>query len=211
VNPCTLFACESQPIVLEGLRRIVDESDEFSLAGHSSGLADALKAIESVTPDVVLLDRVTGWREVQQFIDELKTVSPGSKSVLWGNDLTASECYRAIQAGVRGVFNRTEPIESLLECLREVQAGQVWLRITGEPPWQQGQARGRQPRLTPREREIVRLVAQGMKNREIAEHLGISAGTVKVHLMHVFEKTGAKDRYQLSAQARELLEDKKHS
>jgi DNA-binding CsgD family transcriptional regulator len=61
------------------------------------------------------------------------------------------------------------------------------------------------PRLTPREREIVRLVVEGHKNREIAETLSISPGTVKVHLMHVFEKAGVEDRLQLALLARRLL------
>ena len=60
-------------------------------------------------------------------------------------------------------------------------------------------------RITPREREIIQLICQGLKNREIAEILGITSGTVKVHLMHIFEKTGTKDRFQLALKARQVF------
>ncbi len=61
------------------------------------------------------------------------------------------------------------------------------------------------PRLTPREREIVTCLCQGMRNKQIAAELSITPGTVKVHLMHIFEKTGVKDRFELAVQARKLL------
>ncbi|HEY2842786.1 MAG TPA: helix-turn-helix transcriptional regulator, partial [Bryobacteraceae bacterium] len=61
------------------------------------------------------------------------------------------------------------------------------------------------PRLTPREKQIVQQICEGLKNKEIAQALSITAGTVKVHLMHVFEKTGVKDRFELAIQGRKLL------
>jgi len=91
----------------------------------------------------------------------------------------------------------------LLECLRAVAQGAVWINGHAKAP--EPVPRRGPPRLTRRERDIVRLVADGLKNREIAEALSISPGTVKVHLMHIFEKAGVGDRLQLALLARRLL------
>jgi DNA-binding NarL/FixJ family response regulator len=87
-----------------------------------------------------------------------------------------------------------------------VAQGHLWFENGApEPVAEPGRERRRPPRLTPREHQVVTLLAQGLKNTEIAKALGISPGTVKVHLMHVFEKTGARDRYELAIRSRKLL------
>ena len=208
MTPSTVYVCESQPILLEGLRSVLGRTEEFRLVGSASTTLTALGEITGLKPRLVLVDQGTGWREVHQFVVELRQQSPESKPIVWGADLTTSDCYRALQAGVRGVFRRTLPINSLLDCLREVAEGQVWMSTGEEKLWPEPHPPAGGLRLTPRERDIVRLVARGMKNREIAEQLTITTGTVKVHLMHVFEKTGVKDRYELAVQSRGLLGEK---
>ena len=202
---CTVYVCDAQPVVIEGLRNVLDEASGFRLVGDSGTPDAALEEIARLLPGVVILDQHHGWRRILHFVGELKQVSPETKSVLWGEHLTAGDCYRALQLGVRGVFNRTQPVEWLLDCLREVAAGRVWMEGVGDAGAAWVAPRPAKPRLTPRERDVVRLIAQGLKNREIAERLSITPGTVKVHLMHVFEKSGVKDRFQLAARARSLL------
>ena len=208
MTPCTVFACESHPIVLEGLRSLLGGSSEFCLVGEAATPAAALREMGSLRPGLALIDHERGWREVLQIVNELKRLSPETRIVLWGAGLTASDCARALRAGIGGVFHRILPLASLVDCLRGVSAGQVWVEGLGDSVWTQQGGGRRQPRLTPREKDIVRLVSGGLKNREIAEKLAISVGTVKVHLMHVFEKTGVKDRYQLSARSAALLDRK---
>jgi DNA-binding NarL/FixJ family response regulator len=99
---------------------------------------------------------------------------------------------------------KTAPVERLLECLRGVAEGQIWLEDTNAERLRKQQRRTL-PRMTPRERQIVELVCRGLKNKEIAAELSITPGTVKVHLMHIFEKAGVKDRFQLALQGRQLL------
>lgn len=205
MTPCTVFACESQPIALAGLERVLEDSGEFRLVGTAPTAVATLPQVASIRPRLVLIDQPPGWRGILQFIGELRDVSSETLPVLWISDLPENDCYRALQVGVRGVCRKTQPVATLLECLREVARGKVWMEDIGEPPWKMKGPRSGKPRLTPREREVVRLVARGLKNREIAEQLSITAGTVKVHLMHVFEKTGLKDRFQLSVRAQVLL------
>jgi len=84
-----------------------------------------------------------------------------------------------------------------------VARGDVW--IEGSPELASNGTERRAPRLTPREKQIVQQICEGQKNKEIAQALSITAGTVKVHLMHIFEKTGVKDRFELAIQGRKLL------
>ena len=202
----SVYACESQPLVLEGLERVFERSGEFVLVGWNPDPTAALERIAELRPVVALIDQSPGWRMVLHFLGELRQVSPDTMGVLCATDLAESDCYRALQAGARGVFRASQSVADLLECLRSVATGKIWMGGAEESPrWAGG--RRANIRLTPRERDIVRLVAEGCKNREIAEQLGITAGTVKVHLMHVFEKTGVKDRFHLSARARLLLDE----
>lgn len=183
----------------------MEESREFRLVGSANDPAAALETINAVTPDLVLLDETVGWRSVLQFLGELKKHCPAAQTILWVSQLAEADCYRALQLGARGVFRKTLPTSVLVECLRVVSSGRVWMEDAQDTPTPPDGYRATKPRLTPRERQIVRLVARGLKNREIAGELDITAGTVKVHLMHVFEKTGVKDRFQLSVRARSLL------
>jgi len=207
VSRCTVYACDAEPIVLEGLRCLIERTPEFDLVGEAATPAESLGEIGSLRPQLLLLDYRAGWQEVNRVAAAVKSISPDTKPVLWGRDLTAGDSYRALHAGVRGIFNRTLSTARLLECLRRVAAGGVWMEGPDEGPWRRATNRSAPPRLTPREREVVQLVAEGLKNREIAQKLAITPGTVKVHLMHVFEKTLVKDRFQLAVQARALLEE----
>jgi DNA-binding NarL/FixJ family response regulator len=125
--------------------------------------------------------------------------------VLWVRELAEFEANRALQLGAMGVLAKSRPVEDLFACLRAVAGGQLWI---DEALSREGDGRPgprKPPRLTPREREVLALVSQGLRNTQIAEALSISPGTVKVHLMHVFEKTGAQDRFDLAIRSRKLL------
>ena len=205
MNNLSVFACESQPIVLAGLERVLATSGEFYLSGASANLAASLQKVSELQPDLVLVDQAPGLKLAFQFISEVKKSSPRSQPILWITELAEVDCFRALQMGARGIVRKTMPVESLLDCCRTVAAGNIWLE--NPPPDAPGEnGRGRhQPRLTPRERDIVVLVCKGQKNKEIAAALSITPGTVKVHLMHIFEKTGAKDRFELAVHGQRLL------
>ena len=204
MSSTTVFACESQPIVVEGLAKILADKDEFQYVGSAASLSEALGAARDLRPDILLVDHTAGLKIVFQFISDVKNTWPGCHPVLWVNDLAEIDCFRALQVGARGVLKKTLPVESVIDCLRAVGQGNIWIEGSVD---QTGSAFERRsaPRLTPREREIVAQVCVGLKNKEIAEALSITAGTVKVHLMHIFEKTGVKDRFELAIHGRKLL------
>jgi DNA-binding NarL/FixJ family response regulator len=204
LSAITVFACESQPIVVEGLEKVLNGSSEFDFVGSVANLSEALDAARKVGPDIILVDHSAGLKTVFQFISDIRNTSPACRPVLWVNEMAEIDCFRALQMGVRGVLKKTQPVESVVDCLRAVGQGDVWMEGNAEAAGIGSERRGA-PRLTPRERDIVRHVCAGLKNKEIAAALSITAGTVKVHLMHIFEKTGVKDRFELAIHGRKLV------
>ena len=200
-----VFACEAQPIVLEGLARVLAETGDLEYAGSAASPAEALEFVRSDRPDLLLVDHTPGLKGVFQFISDVRSVCPTCQPILWANELAEVDCFRALQIGARGILKKTLPVASVLECLRSVGRGNVWIEsalsenLTGSPE------RRLASRLTPREKEIVHHVCGGLKNKEIAEALTITPGTVKVHLMHIFEKTGVKDRFELAVHGRRMF------
>jgi len=104
---------------------------------------------------------------------------------------------RFLQSGARGIVRKSADVGSLLACLRAVAGGRSWMQdsvfrdaVLPESPMRSD--------LTPREQQVMELVEQGYKNREIAQELGIRPGTVKIHLKHIFEKTGVHGRHGLA-------------
>jgi DNA-binding NarL/FixJ family response regulator len=198
----SVFVCEAQPIVVEGLQRVFSSAGDLEMVGAVSRLNDSVEQLDELHPDVFLIDQTAGTSAILRFISNLKTAGARSFPVLWANELSEADALRALQLGIRGILKKTAPPQVLIECMREVAAGKIWMEDSSQIV---GFLQRRQTsRLTPREREVVRLVCQGLKNKQIAANLGITPGTVKVHLMHIFEKTGLKDRFALAVHGRTL-------
>ncbi|MBS1875015.1 MAG: response regulator transcription factor [Acidobacteria bacterium] len=200
-DTCSVYVCDQQPIIIEGVRHVLECAAEFSFAGGCLLLAGARDPIRESRPDIVLLDHSYGIQAIGPFIEELKG---GGRPhfVLWVVDYDQGECLRALHAGARAVLKKTAPISTLIACLRTVAAGTVWLEESALPAVRAQYRRLSQPRISQREHDIIACVRRGLLNREIAAELGITPGTVKVHLMHIFEKTGVKDRHELALWAR---------
>jgi len=205
VKTITVYACESQPIVVEGLRSALRDWDDLDLVGDAQAVSEAMAAIALLRPDVVLVDQAAGSKSVLEAIPRVRAASPASQPVLWVTDLTEMESFRALQSGARGILKKTLPITSVIDCLRAVGHGNIWIENSISNQVVGFLNRRNLPRLTPRELEIVGLICRGMKNKQIADSLSITTGTVKVHLMHIFEKTGVKDRFELALEAHKLV------
>ena len=192
--------------MLEGLGKVFQGNSNIVLVGSSPSQNAGLAEIMLLKPDLVLTDHASGLKATFQFASEIRLFSPGTQVVLWAAEMAESDGFRALQMGIRGIFKKTMPVSALLDCLSAVSAGQMWLEHSIAGNVSGLIARKNPPRLTPRELGIVNLICKGMKNKEIASELAITAGTVKVHLMHIFEKTGVKDRFELAVQARKLFD-----
>lgn len=208
--PISIFASEPQPVVVEGLQRVLAQCDDLAFAGAVSRITDAFEAASRIRPDVILIDLSGGGlASALRLVASLRASAINSRAVLWTAELPEMEAFRALQMGVHGIVKKTAPIEKLLECLRGVGAGKIWMdNAENVTAFLQ---RKETSRLTPREKEVVHLICRGMKNRQIAENLQITPGTVKVHLMHIFEKTGLKDRLALAVHGQELVGDEQQA
>jgi|YNPNPStandDraft_1061719.scaffolds.fasta_scaffold03044_2 two-component system nitrate/nitrite response regulator NarL len=201
VRLTTVFACESQPIVIEGLRLALEACSNLLLVGAAPP-ERALAPLAELRPHLVLVGSPEDPDPLFAFLQRLRETCPDVKPVLWTREPERIDQSRALELGVRGILRRTLPAGVLLDCLSSVARGELW---TEQPARLRPAAPRPAPRLTPRERDVVRLLCRGMKNKQIAEALAIAPGTVKVHLMHIFEKTGARNRYELAVGARRLV------
>ncbi len=200
----TIATCESQPIVIEGLRRSLETTKDLQFVGAAGTPKAALELVEQAKPSVCLLDKAFGTKAIFQLISDLKGKSPQTEPILWAAEISEIESFRALQVGARGILKKTLPVNTLLDCLRTVARGNIWIENSISDQFVGFINRRNTPHLTAREEEIVALVARGMKNKQIADALCITTGTVKVHLMHIFEKTGVKDRFELAMYGRRM-------
>jgi DNA-binding NarL/FixJ family response regulator len=172
----------------------------MSFEAIEAPLADAVLMagpIVSEPIDAVVIDKGLGLAGVMELLQKLTSTSHPTPAVVWGAAISEAEALRLLQAGARGILRKTSESGTLLTCLRAVTSGGTWMEdgIFGST---EKLFNPRRSQLTHRESEVVVLVEKGLRNRDIARLLGIRTGTVKIHLKHIFEKTGVRGRYGLA-------------
>jgi two-component system nitrate/nitrite response regulator NarL len=205
VNSITIYVCENQPVLVEGLQRIIDGFDDLEIVGQASDMGIAIAELAGIPADIFLIGQPFSAKSILPLLSQAREADLSSSIVLWIGDLSEMDSFRALQMGAKGIIRKTQPVSIVIECLRTVASGSIYLESSLRSPNGGLPRRNGVLRITRREREIVEFVCRGMKNKEIAEALSITPGTVKVHLMHIFEKTGVKDRFQLALQGRQFL------
>jgi DNA-binding NarL/FixJ family response regulator len=156
---------------------------------RASALVDQVRAEK---PDVLLLDRTPDV--TFGVLSSLQREAPETAVILWARSISPEVAYLVMGMGVRAILRKTLPPEKLVECVRRVAQGEVWFESHMTATF----LTAKSVSLTPRESEILTLLAQGMKNKEIATAMGISEPSVKSYLTHLFQKVGAKDRLELA-------------
>jgi two-component system, NarL family, nitrate/nitrite response regulator NarL len=201
-----ISTCDTQPVTAEGVRTLLSGSPDMLFADITDSLAQALELVRRTSPDVLMLDKAFGIQAILEWLADLKAVELANSElgithptaiVIWGVSVTEAEALRFLQAGARGILRKTATIPVVLACIRTVALGRSWME---DCVFRDSARSDRYPRseLTSREQQVLELVEQGFKNKEIAGELGIRPGTVKIHLKHIFEKTGVRGRYGLA-------------
>jgi len=192
----------------DGLRKLLEEADDISVVGEASNGNECINMLDKFKPDILLLDLRMPEKDGLAVLTEVNFESLPTRVIL----LTAAEddrdVVRAMRLGARGVVLKQSASDLLLKSIRQVHDGEIWLdnRMTAEvidafkKSAESGQRREK-PLLSDREKEVVQLVAQGFRNREIGEKLFISEQTVKNHLHNIFDKLGVSDRLELALYA----------
>jgi DNA-binding NarL/FixJ family response regulator len=208
-TPIRVVVVDDHPIVLEGLERLFRREGDIEIAARCVNAREALDAVRTHRPDVVVLDlRLPGGNGLD-VLDAIRREGLPTRAVLLAGSINEDELVEALQLGARGIVLKEMAPELLVRCLRTVHAGGRWLendflgRALENLLEREGVARPGRMALSPREIEIVRLAATGHHNREIAETLHITEGTVKVHLHNIYEKLGIEGRVELTLYARD--------
>jgi DNA-binding NarL/FixJ family response regulator len=188
----SVILCSDEPILAEGLARILVGAENLELISYCPGM-DGLRAqMESMQPDLLLVDLTAGI--TFGVLSSLHEAASHAKIVLWVHSISTELALQAMSLGVRGILRKTLPTETLLRCLTRVNDGELWF----EKALTDSIMSARRYSLTRREGQLVSLLSQGLKNKEIATALNISEGTVKVYLSRLFQKLGVKDRFELA-------------
>ncbi|MGI8743812.1 MAG: LuxR C-terminal-related transcriptional regulator [Bryobacteraceae bacterium] len=193
----TVAICDTQPITAEGLRILIGTSSDLEFAETLDSLELATALMRRKSPEIMIVDKGLGMHSVLDWLHDMKLMDATPAIVIWGVSMTEAEALRFLQSGARGIIRKTADLTSLLSCLRTVATGRSWME---DSVFRDSIRAERYPRseLTAREQQVLELVEQGFKNKEIALELGIRPGTVKIHLKHIFEKTGVRGRYGLA-------------
>jgi DNA-binding NarL/FixJ family response regulator len=196
-NAKSVAICDTEPIAIEGIRALLNDCEDLHLAATETSLLGGMEIVRQHTPAVIILDKSFGIHAIMDCLKRLRGTGQAIAPIVWGLNLSEAEALRLLQAGALGVIRKTATTDALLDCIRAVAAGNTWMEegVLQEP---ERSARGTRSNLTARELQVVELVEQGLKNRDIAASLGIRPGTVKIHLKHIFEKTGIRCRYGLA-------------
>ena len=201
-GPKSVSMCDTQPVTAEGIRTLINNSPELCFGEATDSLKRALEHVRLDQPDVLLLDKAFGIQAILDFLGDLRTVEVAGGTihtsiVVWGVSVTEAEALRFLQAGAKGILRKTAGVTTVVACLKTVSNGRSWME---DSVFRDAGRAERYPRseLTSREQQVLELVEQGFKNKEIAHELGIRPGTVKIHLKHIFEKTGVRGRYGLA-------------
>jgi len=191
-----VFSVDDHPLLREGIAALVNNQPDMVLIAQASSGAEAIQLFKQHLPDVTLLDlRLPDMNGIDVLI-AIRTVFPNARVIMLTTFEGDVEIHRALQAGASGYLLKNMPPAKLLEVIRLVQAGKK--RIPPEIASQLAEHMGDE-RLTDREVEVLQQVANGNRNRDIANKLFISEETVKVHIKHIMEKLGATDRTQAVA------------
>ena len=200
-----VLLADDHPIIQAAVEALLRGSGYELVAKASSG-AEALDAIARHNPEIVVLDIQMPEGSGLDVLRNLRSNGDERPVVLLTATIDEEGFKEALSLKIDGVLLKTSDPALLIECLDAVRIGESWIDECFQEEVIKSPLNDDEPMLSPRERELVSLVRQGLRNREIAETLGITEGTVKVYLHTVFAKTGVANRTELAIRAAEWLD-----
>jgi len=204
---CRVVIVDDHTLFREGLRTILEMEDDIEVVADAENAEDIVELVWQTKPDVLLLDIRMPQGSGLDAVPAVLRISPRTQVLVLTASDEKEEHVRAFRLGAKGVVLKDSARQTLMQAIHTVCAGQVWVdaRMTGTlveelaqlGPDSSAVVTRDENGLTEREREIVRLVATGQKNREVGATLSISERTVKTHLTNIFQKLGVRDRVAL--------------
>jgi two-component system, NarL family, nitrate/nitrite response regulator NarL len=207
-HPIRILMIDDHAMLRTGLRMIIESHSGMQIVGEAENRSQALAAIADVAPDIILLDLDLGDENGLDLLPELLDTVRDARIILLTGMRDVEMQRRAILMGAMGLVLKQKAADTVIRAIEKVYAGEVWLdramiasilneRTIQSPVPEPHAETSRIAKLTEREREVIRLLGEGIKNRQIAERMHISEATVRHHLTSVFAKLGVMDRFEL--------------
>lgn len=208
-EPIRILLIDDHAIVRAGLRMLIENHRGMVVVGEAGTRVDALAIATREKPQIILLDLDMGKESGLDFLRELLSTAAGARVVMLTGVRDPEAHRRAVHLGAMGLVLKDKAAEVLIKAIEKVHAGEVWLdrSLTASVLFEMSQAdqtRRADPEaekiksLTSREREIVGLVCEGLKNKQIGDRLFISEATVRNHLTSILSKLELSDRFELA-------------
>jgi DNA-binding NarL/FixJ family response regulator len=196
--PIRILVVDDHAMVRFALTQAIQRHPDLVLAGEAENGRQALELYRKLLPDVVTMDFKLPDRDGHEVIAEIRSQFPDARIVLLSIFENAESILQATDAGALGYVSKAAKVSEVIRAIRSI--------ATGKPYFSEGleeklAARRAQQNLTPRELDVLKLVASGHSNKEIVTALGISLSSVKLHLQNIFTKLGTQDRTQATAAA----------
>jgi two-component system nitrate/nitrite response regulator NarP len=202
-----LLLADDHPMIRTAIEVLLRDTG-YEIAGSTESGEETLAAVEKLKPDVLLLDLQMPDGTGMDVLRRLPAKGTAPRVVILTAAIDDGSLLEAKSLGVSGMVLKSSDPAYIIECLERVSRGGQWIDPELAQRVQELSdafgASGR-PTLAPRERQLVRFVSQGLRNREIAQRLGVTEGTVKVYLHAVFDKLGVSNRTELAIRADEFL------
>jgi DNA-binding NarL/FixJ family response regulator len=200
-----VLLADDHPMIAAALEVLLRGSD-YELVGRARSGADTLSQVQRLKPHLLLLDVNMPDGGGLDVLRQLRATRRSPAVILLTAGMDDTQILTADKLGPEGMVLKTSDPALLLECMEQVRKGERWVDPEIEERTRQVKERAsRAPSLTPRERELIVLVRQGLRNRDIAAQLGVTEGTVKVYLHAIFDKLGVDNRTELAMRAADLL------
>lgn len=201
-----VVVADDHPVYRLGVRALLGTENDITLVGEASNGMEAILLLERFSPDVLLLDMKMPVMDGLEVLGEIAKRKLRCQTILLLSETSREKAVRAVRLGARGVFFKEQEPALLVKSVRKVFQGEVWIdnpilsqaleSLVKKPPSPPGSGKS-DGGLSTRELEVVRCVAMGLRNKEVADKLGVSEATVKNHLTSVYSKLGVSDRLEL--------------
>ena len=201
---------DQRPVFRAGLRKLLSKESGFRVVGEAQDGLQLLKRVRDLKPAVLLLEALLAGGVETEFdlLRELQRKHKSLRVIALTSSEREEEVMRSVRRSLAAVLSKRTPFRLLAECIRRVDVGESWpdapvAAVAGAPagPFSSADRSLDASPLSEREKQVVELIAQGFKNKEIAERMFISEQTVKNHLHNIFDKLGVSDRLELALYA----------
>jgi two-component system nitrate/nitrite response regulator NarL len=207
-NHIRIVILDNHTLFRAGIRRIIETQPGMEVVGEAGSLGESLEIITNLKPDIILVELNLSGQPELDILSSLVKVAEGTRLILVTGTSDPKLHQKAVEDGVVGVIYKTQPPEILIKAIEKVNAGEVWLErslianvlsrlsrshlVNKVDPETESITR-----LSEREKEVVKLIGKGLKNKKISTELCISETTVRHHLTSIYSKLGVSDRLEL--------------